>query len=81
MFRPYIGNFVVVYFDDTLIYSKTEEEHCDHLTQIMMVFEMEKLYGALKKCTFFTNEVTFLGYIVTVQGTKVVESKVEAIRS
>jgi len=46
-----------------------------------MVLEEEKLYGNLKKCTFFTNEVTFLGYIVTAHDIKVDESKVEAIRS
>lgn len=64
-----------------MIYSRSKEEHRDLLTQIMKVLEEEKLYGNLKKCIFFTNEVTFLGYIVTTHNIRVDESKVEAIRS
>jgi len=64
-----------------LILSKNEKEHRDHLTEIMMVLEREKLYRNLKKCPFFTNKVTVLGYIVTTKGIEADKAKVEAIRS
>jgi len=47
----------------------------------MVVLEKENLFGNIKKCTFFSKEVTFLSKIMTAQGVKVDESKVEAIRS
>jgi len=81
VFRPFIGRFVVVYFDDILIYYKTEEEHLEHFKEIIQVLEREKFYGNLYKCTFFTYKVTFLGYIVNAKGIDVDESKVEAIRN
>jgi len=48
VFKPYLGKFVVVYFDDMIVFSKTQEEQLDHLRQVMAVLEEEKLYGNLK---------------------------------
>ena len=51
---------MVIYFDDILVFSQIEEEHYEHLGQVMMILEQEKLHGFLKKCFFFTLKVVFL---------------------
>jgi len=75
VFRPYIDKFMVVYFDNILIYSQTEYVDCNHLNEIMKVLDCERLYGNLKKCTFFTKEVIFLGYVVTKEESKLMTTK------
>jgi len=81
VFKSYIGKFIVVYFDDILIYSKTEKEHYNDLHEIIEVLDQEKLFDNIKKCTLFTKEVIFLGYVITKEGIKVDDGKVEAIRT
>ncbi|GKA08213.1 RNA-directed DNA polymerase [Tanacetum coccineum] len=81
VFKPFIGHFVVVYFDDILIYSSSLEQHLSHLRQIFFVLRAQKLYANGKKCHFLVTEVTFLGYIVTGSGIKIDPTKVGAIIS
>jgi hypothetical protein len=63
--RDFIGKFVVVYFDDILVYSHTESEHCDYLRHVLQVLRAAKLYGNIKKCIFAKDKVIFLGYVVS----------------
>ena len=79
--RSFIGKLFVVYFDDILIYSKSHDEHIDHLRAVFTALCHARLFGNLDKCTFYTDRVSFLGYVVTSQGIAVDESKIHAIKS
>ena len=79
--RAFIGRFVVVYFDDILIYSRSLEEHLEHLRAVFIALRDARLFGNLGKCTFCTDRVSFLGYVVTPQGIEVDKAKIEAIES
>jgi hypothetical protein len=72
---------VVVYFDDTLIYNKSFDEHMNHLCAVFNALRDARLFGNLEKCIFCTDQVSFLGYVVTPQGIEVDEMKIEAIES
>jgi hypothetical protein len=80
IFRPFIGKSVVVYFDDILIYSSDPETHIQHIREVLLVLQQEKFYAAPAKCSFMTDSVLFLGYVVSKDGLAVDESKVTAVR-
>ncbi|KAH9670836.1 Endonuclease [Citrus sinensis] len=78
--RPFIGKFVVVYFDDILIYSTSHELHLQYLREVLSALRAASLYTAVNKCIFLTEKVLFLGYVVSKDGISVDQSKVDAIR-
>jgi hypothetical protein len=81
VFKPFIGLFVVVYFDDILVYNKSQQDLMDHLHQVFQTLREQKLYVNLKKCHFLTDSLVFLGYVVSTEGIKMDPSKIEAIIS
>lgn len=80
-FQVFIGHFVVVYFDDILIYNKNQKSHLEHLLQVFNVLREQKLYANLKNYEFFASKLVFLGYVVLGDGIMVDPNKIEAITS
>jgi hypothetical protein len=74
-----MGKFVVVYFNDVLIYSPSHETHLEHLIEVFETLRKECLYVNRKKSSFLTTNVTFLGFVVSTNGIHADKSKVAAI--
>jgi hypothetical protein len=55
--RPFLSQFVVVYFDDILIYSKDEDTHFEHVWKVLEVLKHNELYVNLKKCVFLQKKL------------------------
>ncbi|WMV25313.1 hypothetical protein MTR67_018698 [Solanum verrucosum] len=81
VFKPYLDSFVVVFIDDILIYSHSEEEHMGHLRVVLQRLREEKLYAKYEKCEFWLREVAFLGHVVSGDGIKVYLKKTDVIRN
>ena len=81
MFRDFLDKFVVVFIDDILIYSKSEEEHAKHLHQVLSKLSIHGLKAKFSKCTFWQYGVKFLGHIITHEGIRVDTGKVVAVQS
>ncbi|GJR13379.1 putative reverse transcriptase domain-containing protein [Tanacetum coccineum] len=79
--RPYLDKFVIVFIDDILIYSKTRDEHVEHLRLVLGLLKKYKLYAKFSKCEFWLREVHFLGYVINGNGIHVDPSKVEAVKN
>ena len=78
--QGYIDRFCTVYLDDILIFSKTAQDHYSHVAQVLQRLRDHRLYASKKKCFFMTNEVEFLGVIVSDKGLKVNPNKIEVIQ-
>src|SRR5690606_17076799 len=78
--RKHLDKFVIVYLDDILIYSDTFEEHVEHVSKVLELFEAHDLYVKGEKYTFHTTKVEFLGYEVSTKGIYMDSSKIQALK-
>jgi len=72
--RDFIGRFVVVYFDDILVYSRSLDD------QVLLVLRKNTLYANIEKCTFCLDNIVFLGFVVGRNGFQVDLEKIKAIQ-
>ncbi|KAD4585776.1 hypothetical protein E3N88_23377 [Mikania micrantha] len=79
--KPYLDQFVIVFIDDILIYSKNEKEHKQHLKTVLELLKEERLYAKFSKCEFWLREVQFLGHVINSDGIHVGPAKIEAIKN
>jgi hypothetical protein len=79
MFMTELDKFVVVFIDDILIYSKSEEEHATHLRVVLQRLRDHKLYAKFSKCEFWLQSVKFLGHTISHDGISVDPSKVQEV--
>jgi hypothetical protein len=79
VFMKELDKFVIFFIDDILIYSKSVEEHEQHLRVVLEKLRAHKLYAKFRKCEFWLEKVAFLGHILTVEGVVVDPEKVEAV--
>ena len=81
VFQPYLDQFVMVFIDNILIYSKSKEEHEGHLKIVIQALRDHQLYAKFSKCEFWLIEVRFLGHVMSPSGVSMDLEKVEAFMS
>lgn len=79
VFRPYLRKFVLVFFDDILVYSPTSSSHCEHLDVVLTALESNSLVVNSKKCVFGQQEVSYLGHTISGDGVDADKDKIRAI--
>ena len=79
VFHAYLDKFMVVFIDDILVYSKTKEDHIEHLRTVLSTLANHKLYAKLKKCDFWMEKVQFLGHVISAEGISVDPAKITTV--
>jgi hypothetical protein len=79
VFRDCLDQFVIIYLDDILVFSKTWKAHLQHLEQVLHLLQQNQLYANLSKCYFSQTSISYLGFIIDAHGIKVDPTKVEVL--
>jgi hypothetical protein len=80
VFHPFLRHFVLVFFDDILIYRKTWTDHLTHVDQVLHLLSQHQLFLKQSKCAFGASEVEYLGHLVGKDGVRVDPKKIEAMQ-
>ncbi|GAU49705.1 hypothetical protein TSUD_182030 [Trifolium subterraneum] len=80
MFQPFLRKFIIVFFDDILIYSTTLEDHLHHLDQTLQILQEGQFFLKQSKCVFAQRQIEYLGHIVSTKGVEPIQAKVQAIQ-
>jgi hypothetical protein len=79
IFNKQLRRFLLIFFDDLLIYSKTWEDHLRHINEILNIMKEQSLYAKETKCEFGMTKILYLGHIISAQGVRVDPEKIQAI--
>ena len=78
-FKAQFWKFLLVFFDDILIYNKTWEEHLRHLDEVLEILEEQSLFAKMSKCEFGMQEMLYLWHLINTDGVEVYMEKIRAI--
>ena len=79
LFKPYLRKFVLVFFDDILIYGRDEKEHVQHMEKVFSILRNHTLYANKKKCVFAQLKIEYLGHVISGEGFEVDLEKIRSI--
>ena len=80
IFSEYTRKFVIVFLDDILVYSKTLQEHQEHLRIVLSLLRQHQLFAKESKCSFARDRIEYLGYVISREGVATNSEKASAIR-